>query len=360
MTEETRKALLHELDMLRNKPDIYFRKRSMQPFDYYEDVKGDLLDVVKNHELLIGLASYDFPILPKYVSDFIEDLTKDKKAQNIFDPCVGLSSPINRLVIGSKKGNVWSSDDKKLIDLIHFNDYQQSEPIAGLDLYDQTFDLICSHPPFIPERKTEIINNKNISDSWTNILVLKACNKLSKNGIGLFVLPKPFLKTPILENLNHFGFFVNSVFDLPLEVFASYNSVQSNIVLISRVNTVNVFAAEITINENNNKVVAENYKNKKEGKLASLGVFVLLNKFYSIQKLTKEKYINESIERIGFSITSLFDIASIKKIKTDNRAKVLHTINSIYLPIIGNTPVVLNPEEMNIKPHNYLQIELDE
>jgi hypothetical protein len=47
-------------------------------------------------------------------------------------------------------------------------------------------------------------------------------------------------------------------------------------------------------------------------------------------------------------------------IKGDNVDEVEHLANSIYLPKVGNSPVVASLSELKIKPKNYYQIQLDE
>ena len=49
-----------------------------------------------------------------------------------------------------------------------------------------------------------------------------------------------------------------------------------------------------------------------------------------------------------------------KRLKKDNSEEVEHIPNSIYIPRVGNSDVVTNPSEFNIKPQNYLHVVLGE
>src|SRR5699024_3516935 len=51
---------------------------------------------------------------------------------------------------------------------------------------------------------------------------------------------------------------------------------------------------------------------------------------------------------------------SINALRADNPEDIEHLSNSIYLPKVGNSPVVTSPSEFKIKPKNYYQIQLDE
>jgi len=66
-------------------------------------------------------------------------------------------------------------------------------------------------------------------------------------------------------------------------------------------------------------------------------------------------------KRIGYPQILLTDISiSINVIKGDNPDEVEHLANTIYLPEVGNSPVVTSISELKIKHNHYFQIQLCE
>ena len=81
----------------------------------------------------------------------------------------------------------------------------------------------------------------------------------------------------------------------------------------------------------------------------------------SFRALVSENELQELAIRTGYPPIHLTEFAFvINALKQDNKDEVEHLSNSIYLPKVGNSPVVTNPSEMKIKPKNYFQIQLDE
>lgn len=83
--------------------------------------------------------------------------------------------------------------------------------------------------------------------------------------------------------------------------------------------------------------------------------------FKSFNALKSEKEMQDLVKRISYPPIFLTDISkSINTLKAKNADEVEHLANSIYLPRVGNSPVVASLSELKIKPKNYYQIQLDE
>ncbi|MCK5630701.1 MAG: hypothetical protein KAI26_08825, partial [Nanoarchaeota archaeon] len=153
---------------------------------------------------------------------------------------------------------------------------------------------------------------------------------------------------------------VVAVISIPSGAFAPLTSISSNLVVFSKKHTDKTFVAEITPDKRTNKIVFDNYKNRREGKAIQLGTLVDFDSFTSLQALVSEKEMQEMVKRIGYPPISLTEIAlKINILKTDISDEVNNLPNSIYLPKVGNSPVVTNPSAMKIKPKKYYQIHLN-
>jgi hypothetical protein len=77
--------------------------------------------------------------------------------------------------------------------------------------------------------------------------------------------------------------------------------------------------------------------------------------------LIAEREMQELAKRIGCLPIPLTDISKmINALTGDNSDEVEHLANSIYFPKSGSSPVVSSVSELEIKPRNYYQIQLDE
>ena len=153
--------------------------------------------------------------------------------------------------------------------------------------------------------------------------------------------------------------FVDAVFAIPSGTFLPQTSIASNLIVVTKQLKGKTFVAEISSNENANKTILDNYKNRRASKAIQLGTWVEFKALKSFRTLVSENELQELVKRTGYPPIPL-PALTVNALKQENKDEVEHIPNSIYLPKIGNSPVVTNPSEMKIKPKNYFQIQLDE
>lgn len=324
----------------------------------------DKLDeIFEDKELLSLLANSNSFIASNYVFKFIEELIKTDYYKSFFDPWVSLSSPILYLQADNLNGTCINQSEFKAIKTLFKEkniNFKLGDTFNQLSISKDKYDLIISFPPF-GIRTQDITGTKSQFDFATTLL-LKCGDKIENTGKLIFIVSNNFLLNKEgIEALKKEGLFIEAVFVIPSGAFAPMTSISLNLILVSKNSKEKTFVAEISEDETINNTIIQNFKSQKEGKVVQLGTLIELSEFKSLNALVYEKEMQELVKRIGYPPILLTEISiSINALKGDNAEEVEHLANSIYLPKIGNSPVVASLSELKIKTKNYYQIQLDE
>lgn len=317
----------------------------------------------QDRELISNLSNTHSITPPTYVFKFIEELIKTENKKSILDPWITVSSPSFYIQADNIFGTCLNQTEFEIIKSL-FKEKSQNiklgDTLNELSKATQKFELVLSFPP-IGMRMQHINGEKSPFDFATTLLLI--CGEhLAQEGKLIFLVSNSFLMDDKgKEALNKQGLFVNAVFTIPSGAFDPMTNIPANLILISKQNKDKTFVAEISQDDTTNKAILQNFKNQKEGKAIQLGSFVNFGEFKSLNTLISEKEMQELVKRIGYPPILLTEISlSINALKGDNADEVDHLPNSIYLPKVGNSPVVASLSELKIKPKNYYQIQLDE
>jgi hypothetical protein len=322
-----------------------------------------LENIFQDTDLLAKLTNTHSITAPAYVFKFIDELIKTDNKKSILDPWVTLSSPSFYIQADNIFGTCINQTEFETIKSV-FKEKGQNiklgDTLNELSKSTQKFDLVLSFPPF--GMRTQNINGEKSPFDFATTLLLKCGNHLAQDGKLIFLVSNSFLMDDKgKEALNKQELFVEAVFSIPSGAFAPMTNIPSNLILISKQNKEKTFVAEISQEDTTNKTILQNFKNQKEGRAIQLGCFVDFLEFKSLNALISEKEMQELVKRIGYPPILLTEISkSINSLKGDNTDEVEHLANSIYLPKIGNSPVVVSLSELKIKPKNYYQIQVDE
>lgn len=320
-------------------------------------------NIFQEMELLSKLTNTHSITAPTYVFKFIEELIKPENKKSILDPWITISSPIFYIQADNIFGTCINQTEFETIKTL-FKEKSQNiklgDTLNELSKETLNFDLVLSFPPF--GMRTQHINGEKSPFDFATTLLLKCGEHLAQDGKLIFLVSNSFLMDDKgKEALNKKGLFVDAVFSVPSGTFAPMTNIPSNLILISKQSKEKTFVAEISQDDTTNKTILQNFKNQKEAKAIQLGCFVDFMEFKSLNSLVSEKEMQELVKRIGYPPILLTDISkSINALKGDNSDEVEHLANSIYLPKVGNSPVVASLSELKIKPKNYYQIQLDE
>ena len=350
------------------------RLRTDQNFSGFRDTKLleligatlgiEKLDTIFQDKALLSKLTNTFSITaPSYVFKFIEELIKTDSYTAILDPWLTISSPLLYIHADNLSGTCINQTEFETIKTLFkekSQNFKLGDTLNELTQTDEKFDLVLSFPPF--GMRTQSINGTRSPFDFATTLLLKCSEKIENDGKVIFLVSNSFLMYDKgKEALLKAGLFVEAVFAIPSGAFAPMTNIPSNLILVSKKIKEKTFIAEISHDEITNKTILKNFKNQKEGKAIQLGYYVDLLDFKSLNALVSEKEMQELVKRIGYPSILLTDISvSISALKGDNSEEVEHLANSIYLPKVGNSPVIASLSELKIKPKNYFQIQLDE
>lgn len=324
-----------------------------------------LLDDEKSLQLLPRWYDYSMP--PLYVFNFINEIAKSVNPKSHLDPWITPSSPCNFFDFGQTIAYCLKESVSKTINTFSQNDRNQiylgdiSKMLKDVKTH---FDLVTSFPPFnVKQENLPEINGIAISKDISMFLLIQSSLLLNENGKSIFLVSPSFLlDKKSFEIMNNLGLFVDAVFTIPSGSLLPTTGITSNLIVITKQENTKTFVAEISINEEFNKVILTNYKARKASKETRLGVLIDFKEFRSLQSLISKTEANQIALRLGYQPVNLEKQLAIhiNAIKQTDKEEVEHLSNSIYLPKIGNSPVITNPSEMRIKPASYFQIQLDE
>jgi hypothetical protein len=362
--QEIKNKIWNSLDKLRADRDFSgFRDTKILEFIGVK-LGIEKLDFILNDKELLLKMSKNFSITaPTYVYNFIEELTKSENNKTFFDPWLTISSPALYTENKTLNGTCINKTELDIIKII-FEEKSQNVKLGDtleiLSESSEKFNLVISFPPF--GMRTQSINGTKSKFDFATTLLLECGKKIENDGKLIFLVSNSFLMDEKgKEELMKKGLFVEAIFSIPSGALAPITNIASNLILVTKNITEKTFVAEISTDESINSSILKNFRNQKEGKAIQLGSFVDIKEFKSLNSLVAEKEMNDLVKRIGYPPILLTDISlSINVLKGDNSEEVEHLTNSIYLPKVGNSPVVASLSELKIKPKNYYQIQLDE
>jgi len=204
-------------------------------------------------------------------------------------------------------------------------------------------------------------NRLKIRQNWGEIL--KSLTFLNEYGMGLYLVePSCFGSTEgskLEDGLNSEGYFVSAIFNAPEGILHPETSITPVFVLIAKKKTDVVFLAEL-LGESQALQVARNYYSGIIAGDLTRGKEVEQKAFYGFHRVKIKKQIEKlETQYKEYEEYSIGEIAKeINYVKHGNN--LTEKANSIYIPKIGNSPVVTNISDAIIKHHNYFQVVLGE
>lgn len=289
----------------------------------------------------------DWPFVPKEFEWLVESLVNKTNASNVLVPfATGLE-------------NDCFSDEVE-VDYHFFNKeieqattlFAQINTLPKLPENKQ-YDLIVSALPLGP------VNSKSLSCQ----IAEQSFPLLADNGYCLFTFPRGItwgMGSKWLEKVEETGIYCSAIIDLPKGAYAPGTMVDTEIVVFSRAKAEKRFVALLDDEGSSDRIV-DNYLNGKVPKNASkLGVFIdKTDGCYSIymEGLRAQKQI-ERLEKAYNGKHRLLSEFAIAKAPNKNN-EFLEDDNAVYVPKLGNSPVVTEVEDFHIKAQNYFQIIVD-
>ena len=319
-----------------------------------------LKKVISDNKLLETAIS-PMQVIPDFLYEFITFFVNDLKPQNIFDPWLTRDSfPIVKNVRNFKGFTINHSEYELLTKglLKDSHKIMLGDGLENIENESSKFDLIISFPPFgMPSRKK---NSK--SRDYSTDLLIESAKKLNENGQLIFLMPpKFFFDKKLKKIISDTNISIDGIFYLEEGSHYPITSISTYLIVATLGQNKTTFTAKMSSDSKTNEIIYKNYCAKKEGKKIQLGKLIDYQEFNSFKTLEKEDNLFKLGKRTGLPTVTLKDLyISINTIRDIKQEDVNHITNSIYIPRVGNSDVVHNPSDFNIKPKNYLQVILND
>ncbi len=364
MKEEITKMIWKKIDELRKSIHFsdYGKFSSSSTLERIGNEIGiEQLKNVISDTNLFKTAHSQMQVIPEFIYDFIKLFVDDLNPKNIFDPWLTRNSYTIIENFKNFRGITINQDEYELLTkglLKDQNKITRGDGLENIENELNKFDLIVSFPPFaMPSRKP----NSTSKDYATDLLI-ESANKLNDNGTLFFLMPQRFLlDKKIKQAIAKTNISIDGIFYLEEGSHYPITSISTYLIVASVGKSKSHFTAKLTSDNKANKIIYKNFISKKEGKKIQLGKFIKLQNFNSFKALEKEDNLFKLGKRTGLPTVLLNNILiEINTIRDIKQEDVVHKLNSIYIPKVGNSDVVHNPSGFKIKPKNYLQIVLND
>lgn len=330
-------------------------------------ISEEEFDILLNDKSAIEILASKYAgfVPPPYVYHFVKALSESVNSNEHLDPWLTLASPCNFYEFGETIAYCFSQEVSEIIKSTFKStriEIRLGLAPEHLESIEKEFDFISSFIPFGMKMPTMEIHGYQTSNDLGSTLLIQSALLLKESGKAAFLMAPSFLNDEKnKEVLDKVGLFVDAVFSIPNGAFLPQTNIASNIIVVTRQKKDKTFVAELSGDIKANKAILDNYEHRRSGKAIQLGALVDFKEFKSYKAFVYKQEFHELTKRMGFPLFRLTDIAiGLNAIKQESKDEVAHFANSIYLPKVGNSPVVTNPTEMKIKPKNYFQIQLDD
>ena len=311
--------------------------------------------------------------LPAVLSDLLTKLLKGRSARTLCDPWAGLgtmlaiaqhATPAARCIAF----NTNASEGKLAKALFPLAEWTIGEPLKLLETLATPIDIVVSCLPF-GARTSETLtladtagNPVELRDDLGNLILTAATARLSENGVGLFVVTPSFFfaERSVLKRFTEFGFNVDAALALPPGSFAPYTAISTYLLVVTKSPPKPMFVAQLSGDPNTNSQILANLNNGLEGGAVELGRYVEALDFRGIDSFRAGDYFATASKQIGFPAVVLEDLATeITLGRFGDGFKFAPATNAIYVPMIGQSDVVVSIDDLSLKSQNYAQVTID-
>lgn len=226
---------------------------------------------------------------------------------------------------------------------------------------DDTFDLILGCFPLGLNPDRWEFNGQTVKAPRNWLYLLRSAAFLNPTGYGIFLIEPSALAQPqwegIEQELNREGLHIHGVLSAPEKLFDTQTSIIPILVVLARAPSSEIFVAELLGEGQASNVVTNFARNKPHGTLSE-GLFMPREDFTTFKKLK----IRQQIDRLetqykDYERHSLRELAH-EIIAIRSGGSHVDRENAVYIPKIGNSPVICSLQDAKLKHHNYFQVVL--
>jgi hypothetical protein len=303
---------------------------------------------------------------------FAKELVARRQPNSILDPSAGNGAFLAAMAADSKAKclgfiqNPSELNKAKLLGTGPATEWWSGEPLQLVDGLTEEFDVVIANLPLGMRRQKLSLHTDHaaieVDDEIGRLILLKSAMRLSPKGTGVFVVSNSFFFRSSEDSVRHvlprLGFRVAGCFSIPPGAFKPLTSIGGLLLVIDRGESTQVFVGELSGDERRTALLVDNFLELRDGADLSLGKLVDLHGFTDYSRLQENNRLTKMAAEFGAPRVALSGIATELNLAKDELFP--EKANCLYLPLIGTSRAVTELSEGTIKPHNYIQIVLNE
>lgn len=348
-----------------NEKEQYEQRRRLEPHLHDLSVHESQIHHIRNK-----MAGSFYT--PQFLIETIIDILSDRKFKLALDPWARsgliLSSLIEVGIVNKGKGICVQKEEfefaKKLGKDLNI-EWEFADPRQWISTNKEEYDLIVCNPPWGLQSTKDLsksIQIKGLTDSDDALLILRSCEMLKPNGIGIFIVPKRFVlgdrPNSVYSNLNKFGLALDTFLAIPAQSFPE-TSIGGGIAIIRKSDPVSIFSGLVSTDANQRKRLIDNLHERRSDKDVIYGTLVNNADFKGFDDVEKQDRTNRISKKFGYPAIPISEIIVNVNLPKQSDQPFQEYENTVYLPIIGTSPAITSSTELVIKPQNYIQLTLD-
>ena len=314
--------------------------------------------------------------VPEWLAGVFCTLAKEASPKTICDPWAGVGFLIEALreacqpeqALAFTQNHAQHELGKVLVPEVV---WQLGEPLHLLDSLPQSLGVVASILPMGARSqhplKATLASGEaaELTDDLGNLVMVAAAMRLSLSGVGLFVVTPSFFfkQQSVFHRFGELGLGTEAALALPSGTFAPYTNIATYLVVVRRKPSTRMFVAQLSADTNTNLQVIANFRQGTEGGSLELGRFVDVETFRSFEHLRSSEAMSAAEQRFGVQASNLAELGDVKvgiKLGRPGDQFAFEPLeNAIYIPMIGNSDVVVSPDELTLKSQNYAQVVIE-
>lgn len=309
---------------------------------------------------------------PEIVLEVISLLLKGRRAGVACDPWadVGVLAGRLREVTGAQTHAVSINTEDTALGkaLAPELEWITGDFLSVIDALPWTIDVIASVLPFNARANGSRAfagasgTPVEVADDRASQILAAASLRLSGDGVAVYVVaPSFFIRSDsILHQLGQLGLGIDAAFALPAGTFAPYTNLAAYLIVVRRGASDTMFVAQLSRDSHTNAQIVENLCQRRADGPFELGRYVTPGSFRGLEPLRLEEQLRGAEARFGVRTVSLGEIASdIRLGRPQPDFDFPAVANALFVPLIGNSDVVDDPEALRLKKQNYAQVVVD-
>lgn len=312
-------------------------------------------------------------VVPESFIWLLRELLQGRLATRICDPWagIGIALSVARDATGARDAIAYTPNETAAnLGRQYFSDadWRTGKAHEFISVLPSDLDVIVSVLPFNAP-SAAALELKGMSGASVSVgadlgsqLLIGAAQKLSQNGIAVFVVPRLFFvqKGSPFRHLESLDLCANAAMALPAGAFLPHANIATYALVVSRVRSKKLFVAQLSGDAATDQQIVANYRAEVAGATFNLGVLVERAEFDGIERLRAESRCREVATQYDRQPTRLGDIAdSITLGGRKDGGAFTESDNAIYVPLIGTSDVVDSISGLTLAPHNYAQVCID-